>query len=61
MYQHSFFVFRLRKGDEEAANYNSSDDEERPGPEGREGGSNMEIDQLADGELFSKYNLFQFI
>lgn len=39
---------RLRNGGEGAANYNSSDDEERPGPEGREEGCNMEIDQVSD-------------
>ncbi|XP_075229579.1 uncharacterized protein LOC142329127 [Lycorma delicatula] len=39
---------RMWNGDEEAANYNSSDDEERPGPEGREEGSHMEIDQASD-------------
>ncbi|XP_075230197.1 phosphatase 6 regulatory subunit 1-like protein fmt isoform X2 [Lycorma delicatula] len=44
---------RMWNGGEEAANYNSSDDEERPGPEGREEGSHMEIDQASDDNTSS--------
>lgn len=49
---HPFTVkiyFRVWNGGEGIANYNSSDDEERPGPEGREEG-HMDVDQ-ADREL----------
>ncbi|XP_046681494.1 serine/threonine-protein phosphatase 6 regulatory subunit 3 isoform X2 [Homalodisca vitripennis] len=41
---HNVASSRVWNGGEEIANYNSSDDEERPGPEGREE-AHMEIDQ----------------